>query len=65
MFSDRDNVRAGDFSNGDTAIGLVGSVEINMIRSNTSSDGNLKLFCFRKTLSSQITRMEAMAKTRC
>lgn len=59
MLGDRDDVAAGNFGNGDTAIGLVGGIQVNVIRSDTSSDGNLQLLCFGETLGCQVTGVEA------
>jgi hypothetical protein len=43
VFSYGDDVGAGDFCNGDTAIGLVRGIEVDVIRSDTSSNGKLEL----------------------
>jgi hypothetical protein len=50
MLGNRDNIRACDFSNSDAAIGLVGCVKINVVRSNTSRDCKLELLGFRETI---------------
>ena len=55
----RHNVGTSDFSDCDTAIGLVCSVEINVIGPDTGSDGDLQVLGFRKALSSEVTWMEA------
>jgi hypothetical protein len=59
VFSDGNNVGASNFGNGDTSIGLVGSVQVDVIRSNTSSDGNLELLGLGKTLSVEVAWVEA------
>lgn len=59
VFGNRDDVAAGDLSNGDTTVGLVGGVQVNVVRTDTSSDGNLKLLGFGKTLGSQVAGVEA------
>jgi hypothetical protein len=43
VLSDGDDVRAGDLSNGDTAVGGVGGVQVNVVGTNTGSDSELKL----------------------
>lgn len=43
MFGDGDDVRAGHFGDSDTAICLVGRVQVDVVGSNTGSDGNLEL----------------------
>jgi hypothetical protein len=58
VLGDRDDVAAGDFGNGDTSIGLVGGVEVNVIRSNTGGDGDLQVLGFGETLCGQVTRVE-------
>jgi hypothetical protein len=50
VFCNRDHIGAGDFSNGDTAIGLIGSIEVDMVRANTCSDSNLEVLRLGKTL---------------
>lgn len=59
VLGDGDDIGAGNFGHGDSAVGLVGSVEVDMIRSNTSGDGELEVFGFGETLSGQVTGMEA------
>jgi hypothetical protein len=41
VLSDRDDIAASDFGHGDTAIGLVSSVQIHVVRANTSGDSDL------------------------
>lgn len=60
-FSDRHDVRACNFRNGDTAIGLVCSIKVDMVRADTSSNSELQLLGLCKTLGSQITRVETTA----
>lgn len=59
VFGDRDDVGASDLSNGNTAIGGVGSVEVDVVGSNTSSDSNLELLGLGETLSSEVTWVES------
>jgi len=58
VLSNRHDIGASDLSDGDTTIGLVGSVEIDVVRSNTSSDGELELLGFGETLGRQVARVE-------
>lgn len=60
VLSDGDDVGTSDLCDGDTAVGLVGSVEVDVVRSNTGSDGDLEVLGLCKTLSGQITRVEAV-----
>lgn len=60
VLSNGDNVAASDLSDGDTAIGLVGSVKVDVIRANTGSDGNLEVLSLGQTLSGQVTGVEAV-----
>jgi hypothetical protein len=41
VLSDRDDVGAGDLGDGNTAVGLVGGIEVDVVRTDTSSDGKL------------------------
>lgn len=63
VLSDGDDVAAGDFGNGDTAIGLVGGVQVNVVRANTGGDSNLQLLCLGQTLSSQVAGVEAVEQS--
>jgi hypothetical protein len=58
VLSNGDDVGASDLSNGDTTVGLVGSVEVDVVRANTSSDSELELLGASKTLSGQVTGVE-------
>lgn len=60
VLSDGDDVGAGDFGNGDTAIGGVGSVQVNVVGTNTGSDSKLELLGLGETLSGKVTGVEAM-----
>ena len=60
MLGDGDDVAAGHFGNGDTPVGLVGSVEVNMVGANTSSDGDLEVLGLGQTLSVEVTGVEAV-----
>lgn len=52
VFSDGDDVAAGNFGYGDAAIGLVGSVQVDVVRANTGGHGNLELLGLCQTLGS-------------
>lgn len=52
------DIAAGDFGNGDTAVGGVGSVEVDVIRSNTGRHGQLEVLGLGQTLCGQVTGVE-------
>ena len=58
VLSNGNDVRPCDFGHGDTTVGLVGGIEVDMIRSNTRSYSNLQLFGLGKTFGVQIPGME-------
>ena len=60
MLSDRDNVGTSDLSDGDTAVSLVGSIEIDVVGSDTSSDRKLQVLGLSKTLCCEVTGVEAV-----
>ena len=60
VFGDRNDVRAGDFCNCDTAICLICRVEVDMVRPNASGDCELELLRLCETFSSKVTRVEAV-----
>ncbi len=60
MFGNRDDVGASDFSNSNTTVGLVGSIEVNMVGSDTSSDSELEILSLSQALSSEVSRVEAV-----
>ena len=59
VLSNRDDVGSRDLGDGDTAVGLVRSIEIDVIGSDTSSDGNLQLLGLSKTLCGEVAGMES------
>ena len=59
VLGDRDDVGAGDFCDGDAAIGGVRSVQVDVIGSNTSSDGKLELLSLCETFGGKVTWVEA------
>lgn len=61
VLGDRHDVGAGDLGDGDAAIGLVGGVEVDVVGTNTSGDGNLELLGLGQTLSGEVAGVEAGA----
>jgi hypothetical protein len=59
VLGDRDDVGASDLSNGDTAIGLVSSVQIDVVRANAGCDGDLEVLCLGESLCGEVAGMEA------
>ena len=59
VLGDGDDVGAGDFCNGDAAIGRVRSVEVDVIGTDTSSDGKLELLGLCETFGGKVTWVEA------
>ena len=59
MLGNGDDIAASDFGDSDTTIGLVGGIQVNVVRANTSSDGNLQFLGLGETFGGQVTRMEA------
>lgn len=53
-----DNVAAGDLGDSDTTVGLVGGVEVDVVRANTSSDSDLKVLGLGQTLLGEVTGVE-------
>lgn len=60
VLSDGDDVGAGDLGDGDTAVGLVGGVEVDMVGADASGDGNLELLGLGEALGRQVAGVEAM-----
>lgn len=60
VLSDGDNVGTSDLGDGDTTVGLVGGIEVNVVGANTSSDSKLQLLGLGQTLSSEVSRVEAI-----
>lgn len=58
VLSDRYDVGSGNLCDGDTTIGLVGSIEIDVVRSNTGCDGNLEVLGLGETFGSEVTWVE-------
>lgn len=64
VLGDGDDVGAGNFCNGDAAIGRVRSVEVDVIGANTSSDGKLELLGLCETLGGQVSGVETVDVSR-
>jgi hypothetical protein len=60
VLSNGDNIGAGDLGDGDTAVGLVGSVEVDVVGADTSGDGDLEVLGLGQTLGTEVTRVEAI-----
>ena len=59
MLGDRDDVGASDLSNGDAAIGLVGSIQVNVVGPNAGGHGDLEVLGLCQALCGEISRVEA------
>jgi hypothetical protein len=58
VLSDGDDVGASDLGDGDTTVGLVGGVEVDMVRADTSGNSELELLGLGQALSGQVTGVE-------
>jgi hypothetical protein len=58
MLSDGDDIAASDFGNGDATVGRVGSVEVDVVGTDTGGDGELEILGLGQTLRRQVTRVE-------
>lgn len=65
VLCNRDDVGASDFSDGNTAIGGIGSIQVDVIGSNTSSDGELEVLSLGQSLSSEVTWVETVPVNGC
>jgi hypothetical protein len=61
VLSDGDDVGASDLGDGDTAVGLVGGIEVDVVRTNTSSDGELQVLSLGETLFCEVSGVESDA----
>lgn len=59
VLGDGDDVGAGDLGDGDAAVGLVGSGQVDVVGADTSSDGDLEVLGLGETLRGQVARVEA------
>ena len=64
MLCHRYDVGTSHFSDGDTTIGFVRGIQVNVVRSDASGNGELELFSFSESLGGQVTWMEAEGNKR-
>lgn len=55
-----DNVGTSDLGHGDTAVGLVGGIEVDVVGPDTSGNGELQLLGLGQTLGGEVTGVEAV-----
>jgi hypothetical protein len=60
VLGDRDNIATSDFGDSDTAVGLVGSIEVNVVGTDTGSDGELQILGLGQALCGEITGVETI-----
>lgn len=60
VLGDGHDVGTGHLGDSNTAVGCVGSIEINMVGTDTSSDGNLQVLGLGKTLFCKVSGVEAL-----
>ena len=61
MFGNGDDIGPSDFSDGNTAICLVGCIEVDVVGSDTCCDGKLQLLGLGQTLSGEVAGVESAA----
>lgn len=59
VLSNGDDVGASDFGDGDTAVGLVGGIEVDVVGTDTSGNGELEVLRLSETLRGQVAGVEA------
>lgn len=59
MLGNGDDVAASDLGNSNTAVRLVGGVEVNVVGTDTGGDSQLELLGLGQTLGIEVARMEA------
>lgn len=59
VLSDGDHVAASDLSDGNTAVGCVRSIKVDMVRSDTSGDGNLEVLGLGQSFRVEVTGVES------
>jgi len=64
VFCHGDNVGAGDFRDGNSSIGIVGCVEVDVVRADSSCYGELEFLGFLESLRSEVTWMESVTRAR-
>ena len=60
VFGDGDDIGACHFGDGDTAVGLVGCVQVDVVGADTSGNGNLELLGFCETLGGEVAGVETV-----
>jgi hypothetical protein len=58
VLGDGDDVASGDLGNGDTAVGLVGSVEVNMVGSDAGGDSELQVLGLGQSFGGKVAGVE-------
>lgn len=58
VFSHGDDIRSGDFGYSNPSVGLVSSVEVDMIRADSSSDGDLEFLSLGQSFGGEVSRVE-------
>jgi len=59
VFGDGDDVGASDLGDGDATVGLVSLVEVDVVRTNTSGDGDLEVLALLQAVGGEVTGVEA------
>jgi hypothetical protein len=59
VLGDGDDVGAGNLGDGYTTVGLVGGIQVDVVRADTSGDGELELLGLGQALGSEVTGVEA------
>ena len=60
MFSDGDDVRACDFCDGDSAIGFIAGVKIDVVGTDARCDGEFEVLGFGKAVCCKVAGMETV-----
>jgi hypothetical protein len=60
VLGDGDDVGASNFSDGDTTVGLVRGIEVDVVGSDTSSDGELQVLSLGQALCGEVTGVETV-----
>jgi hypothetical protein len=59
MLGDGHDVGSSDLSDGDATVGLVGLVQVDVVRTNTSGDGDLEVLALLQAVGGEVTGVEA------
>ena len=60
MLSDGNDIGACDFGDGDTAIGLVGGVQVDVVGADAGGDGELEVLGLCEALGREVSGVEAV-----